>query len=171
MHNLGRTLNSRQGDTATNTMRAVNSGEFQYDRSDESPGFMLWRVSSLWQRRIKAALEPFDLTHTQFVLLAGLSWLGRQVSNITQVQLAEHLGMDVMMTSQVLRTLETKGLIERPPHPTDSRAKALTLTKAGRGLTARAVPVVEAADLEFFARLGKRQGELVKQLRTLQEEA
>ena len=143
--------------------------EFQYDTAEESPGFMLWRVSSLWQRRIKAALEPFDLTHTQFVLLAGLGWL-RQAPQTTQAQLAEHLGMDEMMTSTVLRTLESKGLIERQPHPTDSRAKALKLTPAGLELTARTVPIVEAADLAFFTKLGKRQASLVKHLRLLQEE-
>ena len=143
--------------------------EFQFESTDESPGFMLWRVSSLWQRQIKTALEPFDLTHTQFVLLAGLSWLEGH-GNITQVQLAEHLGMDVMMTSQVLRTLESKGLVERPAHPTDSRAKALKLTPAGLELSAKTVPVVEAADQEFFSRLGKKQSDLLKHLRKLQEE-
>jgi MarR family transcriptional regulator, organic hydroperoxide resistance regulator len=148
----------------------MNATEFQFEQAEESPGFMLWRVSSLWQRQIKAALEPFDLTHTQFVLLAGLSWLEQQTSNITQVQLAEHLGMDVMMTSQVLRTLESKGWVERPSHPTDSRAKALKLTQAGLELSAKTVPVVEAADQNFFSRLGKKQPDLLKHLRKLQEE-
>jgi MarR family transcriptional regulator, organic hydroperoxide resistance regulator len=148
----------------------MKQNEFQFETADESPGFMLWRVSSLWQRQIKAALEPFDLTHTQFVLLAGLSWLEQQTSNITQVQLAEHLGMDVMMTSQVLRTLESKGLVERPAHPTDSRAKALKLTQAGIELSAKTVPIVEAADQDFFLRLGKKQPDLLKHLRKLQEE-
>jgi MarR family transcriptional regulator, organic hydroperoxide resistance regulator len=144
--------------------------QFQFESAGESPGFMLWRVSSLWQRQIKAALEPFDLTHTQFVLLAGLSWLENQTSNITQVQLAEHLGMDVMMTSQVLRTLESKELLERQAHPTDSRAKALRLTKAGLELSAKTVPVVEAADQDFFSKLGKKQADLLKHLHKLQEE-
>jgi MarR family transcriptional regulator, organic hydroperoxide resistance regulator len=150
-------------------MRAMKQNEFQFETADESPGFMLWRVSSLWQRQIKAALEPFDLTHTQFVLLAGLSWLEGH-GHITQVQLADHLGMDVMMTSQVLRTLESKGLVERPAHPTDSRAKALKLTQAGLELSAKTVPVVEAADQVFFSRLGKKQSDLLKHLRKLQEE-
>jgi MarR family transcriptional regulator, organic hydroperoxide resistance regulator len=151
-------------------MSSMKASEFQFESADESPGFMLWRVSSLWQRQIKTALEPFDLTHTQFVLLAGLSWLEKQTSNITQVQLAEHLGMDVMMTSQVLRTLESKELLERQAHPTDSRAKALRLTKAGLELSAKTVPVVEAADQDFFSRLGKKQADLLKHLRKLQEE-
>jgi MarR family transcriptional regulator, organic hydroperoxide resistance regulator len=147
----------------------MKPNEFQFENADESPGFMLWRVSSLWQRQIKTALEPFDLTHTQFVLLAGLSWLEGQ-GHITQVQLADHLGMDVMMTSQVLRTLESKGLVERPAHPTDSRAKALKLTHTGLELSAKTVPVVEAADQDFFSRLGKKQSELLKHLRKLQED-
>jgi MarR family transcriptional regulator, organic hydroperoxide resistance regulator len=148
----------------------MKPNEFQFESADESPGFMLWRVSNLWQRQIKAALEPFDLTHTQFVLLAGLSWLEGQ-GHITQVQLADHLGMDVMMTSQVLRTLESKELLERQAHPTDSRAKSLRLTKAGIELSAKTVPVVENADRDFFSRLGKKQSDLLKHLRKLQEES
>jgi MarR family transcriptional regulator, organic hydroperoxide resistance regulator len=80
------------------------------------------------------------------------------------------LGMDVMMTSQVLRTLESKELLERQAHPTDSRAKSLRLTKAGIELSAKTVPVVEAADQDFFSRLGKKQSDLLKHLRKLQEE-
>ena len=142
---------------------------FQFHTAEDSPGLLLWRVSNLWQRRIRAALEPFGLTHPQFVLLAGLAWLERAAEPVTQVQLADHLGMDVMTTSQVLRTLEGKRLLERRPHPTDSRARALRLTGGGLDLTARAVPVVEATDAAFFAQLGRRQADLVRHLRTLQE--
>jgi DNA-binding MarR family transcriptional regulator len=59
-----------------------------------------------------------------------------------------------MMTSQVVRALERKGLLERAPHPTDARARALRPTAAGEALAARAVAVVEEADEAFFTGLG-----------------
>ena len=42
----------------------------------ESPGFLLWKVSNAWQRKQRAALQPFGLTHSQFVLLATATWFG-----------------------------------------------------------------------------------------------
>lgn len=58
------------------------------------------------------------------------------------------------MTSNVLRTLEEKGLILRKPHPTDTRAKALSITAQGRKLAVQAIGVVEKIDHEFFKGLG-----------------
>jgi MarR family transcriptional regulator, organic hydroperoxide resistance regulator len=127
---------------------------FQVDQAEDSPGFSLWQVSSLWQRKINAGLRPFDLTHAQFVLLASLLWLGDGEKPLTQVELAVHAKMDTMMASNVLRTLEGKGLVTRNPHPTDTRAKALALTAAGRTLAQQVVPVVENIDQAFFSPLG-----------------
>jgi DNA-binding MarR family transcriptional regulator len=55
-----------------------------------------------------------------------------------------------MMTSQVLRTLETRGLVSRTAHPTDSRARQLAVTAAGSALAGRAIAAVEDADRSFF---------------------
>ena len=124
----------------------------------ESPGFLLWRVTLRWQRAIMAALRPLGLTHVQFVLLASLWWLtkvaGEQPS---QRRLAEHAATDPMMTSQVLRTLEARGLITRAADPADSRALRVALTDTGARLAVEAIQVVEAADAEFFAPAGDTQ--------------
>jgi DNA-binding MarR family transcriptional regulator len=55
------------------------------------------------------------------------------------------------MTSQVLRTLEQKGLVERAADPADSRARRLHVTAAGAELAPRAVEAVERIDAEFFS--------------------
>ena len=86
----------------------------------------------------------------QFVLLASLWWLEEHDEPPTQARLAEHAGTDAMMTSQVLRRLEARGLLDRRPDPGDARARRLALTAAGSGLTARALADVEAADEAYF---------------------
>jgi DNA-binding MarR family transcriptional regulator len=116
-----------------------------------SPGFLLWHATLRWQRGIAAALAPLELTHVQFVLLASAWWLNRQGERPTQVALAAHAGTDVKMTSQVLRSLEAKGLLEREVDPSDSRARRLRVTPAGARLAPRAVAVVEQVDDGFFA--------------------
>ena len=117
----------------------------------DSPGFLLWHATLRWQRATVAALRPFGLTHVQFVLLATTWWLGEQGDAPSQRQLAEHCGTDPMMTSQVLRALEARGLVTREPDPADLRVRRAAVTPAGRDLAPRAIGVVEAADREYFA--------------------
>ena len=123
---------------------------FIHKEANDSTGFLLWQVTTLWQRQIAAVLRPFALTQVQFVLLAGLLWLRSKDGPITQVRLAKHTKLDTMMTSQVLRSLEARGLVAREPHPKDTRAKTLHLTPEGRALTAKALPAVDKVDTTFF---------------------
>jgi DNA-binding MarR family transcriptional regulator len=121
---------------------------------EDSPGFMLWRATLRWQRTIAAALRPVALTHVQFVLLASVWWLSDQASSThhlpSQRAVAAHAGVDVMMTSQVLRALERRGLLARTPDPTDARVKRLAVTQDGRRLAEQAISLVEEADALFF---------------------
>ncbi|WP_328859006.1 MarR family winged helix-turn-helix transcriptional regulator [Williamsia herbipolensis] len=123
----------------------------------ESPGLLLWRVTLAWQRAITAALRPLGLTHVQFVLLASTWWLAEnEPVPPTQRRIADHAGTDAMMTSQVLRALESRSLVERRPDPIDARARSVRPTAAGERLAREAVAVVEAIDHDFFAPVGSR---------------
>jgi DNA-binding MarR family transcriptional regulator len=127
----------------------------QFAAPEHSPGFLLWRVTLAWQRRMRAALAPHDLTHVQFVLLASLWWLQEhEPQPPTQARLAEQAGTDLMMTSQVVRRLAARGLLARDRDPADSRARLLRLTPAGGQLLAGALADVERADQAYFAVLG-----------------
>ncbi|MCX5192711.1 MarR family transcriptional regulator [Streptomyces sp. NBC_00249] len=116
----------------------------------DSPGFLLWHATLRWQREIASALAPLGLTHVQFVLLACAWWLNSQGEHPNQLALARQAGTDVKMTSQVLRALEQKGLVEREVDPNDTRAKRLRVTAAGAELAPRAIAAVEEADARFF---------------------
>ncbi|MFJ9366061.1 MarR family winged helix-turn-helix transcriptional regulator [Nocardia sp. NPDC101769] len=143
----------------------------EFEHTDESPGLLLWQVTNRWQAAQRAALAPFDLTHVQFVLLASLTWLTSRSGGepVTQRDLADHAATDPMMTSQVLRTLEQKGLLERRDHPTDRRAKSLVSTESGAALVNRAIGAVETCDREFFAPLGDRTPRFTAALRRLRD--
>ena len=137
----------------------------EYESADESPGFLLWQVANIWQRRQRAALKPLDLTHVQFVLLMVLSWETRHDDGgLSQIELANKANTDPMMTSQVLRALAARDLVERLASPHDTRANLIRVTPAGRALAALALPVVEAIDREFF---GPSAGDAVTVLRAV----
>ncbi|WP_024799727.1 MarR family winged helix-turn-helix transcriptional regulator [Nocardia sp. BMG51109] len=142
----------------------------EFGHADESPGLLLWQVTNRWQAAQRAALAPFDLTHVQFVLLASLTWLADAAgAPVMQRDIAAHAATDPMMTSQVLRTLERKGLVERHDHPHDRRAKSLLPTETGVALADRAIVAVEACDREFFGPLGERAARFAEALRGLRD--
>jgi DNA-binding MarR family transcriptional regulator len=131
---------------------------------------LLWRVTLSWQRRIRSVLEPYELTHVQFVLLTSLWWLADHEDRPpTQARLAQHARTDPMMTSQVTRKLEARGLLERALDPADSRARRLHLTAAERAVVAQALKDVEAADEDYFAALGRQRDAFVRALGTLEK--
>ena len=140
---------------------------FLKPEANQSPGFLFWQVSVIWQRQVAAALRPLEITQTQFVLLASLLWLSKKESHVSQAVLARHSKMDVMTTSQVLRTLEEKDYIKREPHPEDTRAKVLKLTKKGEARARQAVPLVEGVDEEFFNSLGSGRSKIIQLLQEL----
>jgi len=137
---------------------------FSKGKAKESSGFLLWRVTNLWQRKIKKALEKFGLTHSQFLLLASIHWLTLHKEEVTQVVLSNHTKIDPMTTSTVLRTLQQKGFLQRKEHSTDTRAKTVGLTKEGVKIIKKAVVAVEKFDKEFFSSLGKKTTKLNSKL-------
>ena len=124
-------------------------------KAEDSPGFLLWQVTTLWHRAIKKALDEIDITHPQFVLLASLLWLSKTKGSVTQIDLSHHSKIDPMTTSTIIKTLLRKGLVERQEHHTDTRAKSVTLTESGIEVARQAVEIINKVDADFFKGLGK----------------
>ncbi len=138
----------------------------RFSAPKESAGYLLWQVTHLWQRQVELSLSELDITHLQFVMLAGIGWLTRDGDLIAQVQLAEFCKINVMQISQVAQKLEVKQLIKRSIHPSDTRAKVLTLTPMGETVLSQAIPLIEHLDAVFFETCN--QAALVAELRQLQ---
>jgi MarR family transcriptional regulator, organic hydroperoxide resistance regulator len=127
----------------------------RHELAEESPGFLLWRITLAWQKMLNQVLRPLDLTHPQFVVLASVVYMLQKSEYPTQVRLASHAAMDVMTVSKIVRTLEQKDLITRTEDPSDTRAKLLNITQKGKQLAVSAIERVENADGLFFETLGK----------------
>lgn len=122
----------------------------EFEGPGHSPGFLLWQVSTSWRRKIETKLSEYNLTHSQFVILAVLGWLTRNGDNINQAALAKYSKLDINMTSQVMRRLEKSNLISREYIEGDERSKYAKPTKEGKKLIKKVIPVVEEVDREFF---------------------
>lgn len=143
--------------------------DFIFDKAEESTGFLLWQLTNLWQREIKKALEKYDLTHSQFVLLASIHWLTLNKQNVTQILLSHHTKIDPTTTSTVLRILQKKALIKRQEHKTDTRAKTVGLTEVGVKKIRQAIKTVELFDKQFFSSLENQTETFNKKLTKLLE--
>jgi DNA-binding MarR family transcriptional regulator len=134
----------------------------RFEEPRMSPGFLLWKVATRWQRQVRSALDEIDLTHAQFVILASATWLGRELAGadgsnsttnmiiVTQAEIADHACTDAVMTSEVLRTLERKGFLNRLPNPKDARARQIVVTDLGKANIRKAIEIVEKVDEVYF---------------------
>lgn len=123
---------------------------FGFDRPEDSPGFLLWQTTITWQRLIKKALEPHDVSHAQFVIMALLLWLNEHKHETTQVLIATYSKLDKMTVSSSLKKLARDGFVTRIEHNTDTRAKCVSLTDDGKALMCKLIPIVEKIDHDFF---------------------
>jgi DNA-binding MarR family transcriptional regulator len=77
--------------------------------------------------RQRAVSEALGVSFVRLKALRRVAW-----KPMTGRQLAEAIGTDPPHVSVIVDELERKGLVERTPHPTDRRAKLVTVTPAGR---------------------------------------
>jgi DNA-binding MarR family transcriptional regulator len=97
------------------------------------------RTARALARRFDDAFRPLDLTSGQFSLLVSLN---RPIPpNIGSV--ASLLAMDRTTLTAALKPLERRGLIDVRIDAKDRRTRLLKLTRRGRALLSRAVPIWE----------------------------
>lgn len=126
---------------------------FGFDRPEDSPGFLLWQTTMVWQRQIKKALEVYDISHAQFVIMATLLWFEAHGYDTTQILIVNWSKLDKMTVSKSLKKLVVMGLVNRIEHETDTRAKSVSLTDNGKKLVHKLVPIIEGIDGRFFSKV------------------
>ena len=131
----------------------ADASPFRHEEADDSPGFLLWKITALWQRTLAGVLGHFGITQTQYAILASLRWREERKLPATQTDLAEHAKLDKMTLSKAIRRLEDEGVVKRAPSSSDGRATDVRLTAKGRNMTQAAIIAIEDADDAFFASL------------------
>jgi DNA-binding MarR family transcriptional regulator len=134
---------------------------------EQYPGFLLWQASNIWYRNMKNRLKKFGTTFTQFTILMSMIYLSKQNENINQKQIARHSKLDIMMTSDVLKTLESKKLVTRCPNPNDRRHNSMKITQEGINLVLNTFGHVNQADINFFKVLEDNVQSLTESLEKL----
>ena len=132
---------------------------FSVKNEKESSGFLLWQVTTLWQKMIKESLKKHHITHPQFVVLASLLWFSSKKESCNQIKLSQHTKIDKATIGEIIGKLENKKLLIRKPSDKDKRSYEITLTKKGFSLVPKAVCEIESVDFLFFNKLTEQEQE------------
>lgn len=125
-----------------------------FERPENAIGFWMWRAAHQYQRVFDRAMEPLQLTHLQFVILAVCGWITEVKTDpapgATQREIAEVASVHFAQVSAVLKTLEQKKLIVQRRDKDDTRRRSVTLTFAGVKKVAEAVPIARSLQQRLF---------------------
>ena len=125
-------------------------------------GFLLHDVARLLRRRFEQSARGSGLTRSQWQVLAYLALN----EGINQSGLADLLEIEPITLGRIVDKLETLGLIERHPDPSDRRVWLLHLTPAARPKLSQLRKLGEVTRREALA--GVSEADTERLLKTLQ---
>ena len=109
------------------------------------------RAARSLARRFDQALRPVGLTNGQFSLIMALN----QAGPAGMGAIAALLALDRTTLTAALKPLVARGLVRVRVDPGDRRGRLLSLTGAGEGLLALALPIWERAHAATEAVIGE----------------
>ena len=101
---------------------------------DEELPILLMRVGKLMLERMRVE-HADDKAPGAGVLTVTHGFVTRYLehhTDVTTVELAQHLRITKQSASEIVSALESAGYVRRRPHPVDGRARIVELTPAGR---------------------------------------
>jgi len=125
-------------------------------------GFLLHDVARLLRRRFEQHARGSGLTRSQWQVLAYLA----KNEGINQCGLAELLEIEPITLGRIADKLQTLGLIERHPDPTDRRVWLLHLTPAAHPKLEQLRKLGDVTRAEALA--GVSEADTERLLKTLQ---
>lgn len=118
-------------------------------RLENQIGFLLRRAYQRAGANLTARIGAHELTPPQFATLARLHECGK----VSQNRLGRLVAMEPANIRDVVKRLMRRGLVKREHDPADRRRHLVSLTPAGRRLTAELLPVEMACTARTLAPL------------------
>ncbi len=108
-----------------------------YMKLEMHPGFPLYAVSRELIKRYRPYLDPLDLTYTQYIAML-VFW---EVKIISVKDLGKRLFLDSGTLTPVLKSLESKGYVNRYRSTEDERVLLVEITEKGEQLKTQAMNI------------------------------
>jgi MarR family transcriptional regulator for hemolysin len=113
----------------------------------------LMATAGLIRAAFDTRLAGLDLNLTQASLISYVSEFGRT----SQTRLADQLGIGRAAIGSVVDQLQTRGLVERQPNPSDRRVWLVAVTQPGRELAAEVAKVDEVLRADLRRGIGREE--------------
>ena len=122
------------------------------------------RAQQVLLQRVEEHLAPFGLSFARFELLRLLAFTRH--GELPLGKLGARLQVHPTSITSAVNRLETQGLVERHPHPTDGRTTLAVITNAGRDIVERATKVLND---EVFSAIGLTERESTQLYKLLEK--
>ncbi len=113
----------------------------------------LMATAGLVRAAFDTRLASLDLNLTQASLISYVAEFGRT----SQTRLADQLGIGRAAIGSVVDQLQTRGLVERQPNPSDRRVWLVAVTSAGRELATKVAEVDEVLRADLRRGIGRAE--------------
>jgi DNA-binding MarR family transcriptional regulator len=111
------------------------AGEHEAQRAWRLLVELVMETRGEWRRKVSEATGlPFSRARALWRLERG---------PLTLSELAQDMGTDAPAATVLINALEERGLVKREAHPTDGRAKQVSLTAAGRRMLAAVAAITD----------------------------
>jgi DNA-binding MarR family transcriptional regulator len=140
--------------------RSDNIGHMTLLAIDQRIGNHLKRAEQELMAAKTAALRPFDLNVPQYTLLLVVA----QEPGLSGAELARRCLVTPQTMSSVLRTLESRELVKREPHPVHSHVHEVRLTRKARELLNDADRAACEVELRLGAAFSEAESRLLLDL-------
>ena len=127
------------------------------------------RAHQILLARVETALRPYDLSFSRFELLRLLAFSRTGALPITKA--SDRLQVHVTSVTHAIRRLESDGLVERQPHPTDGRTTLVQITGLGRATVEDATAMLNSAVFADIGISGEESRTLAESIQTLRRSA
>ncbi|MFF9853118.1 MarR family winged helix-turn-helix transcriptional regulator [Streptomyces litmocidini] len=115
--------------------------------------YLLKRTELAVRARLEELLKPAGITALQYTALTVLE----RHDGISAAQLARDSFVTAQSMADMVRALETRGLIRREPNPANRRERLILLATPGRRLLAEYAEPARALEQRMVADLGTEE--------------
>ena len=103
--------------------------------------------------KIESYLSKIEMTNSQFLILLCLYMNDKKIDNITSI--SKKLGISNVTVSNVVKTLQIKGLVEKQRLKEDKRFSRVVLNEKGRDFVKNFIPEYYSKYKELFKTFDK----------------
>jgi DNA-binding MarR family transcriptional regulator len=143
-------------------MNKEDSHEIDFSDLWNRPGFLIRRLHQIHVAMFLEECREFNVTPVQFGVLTVL----KDTETSDLVSIARRIGVDRITVADVVRRLERRDLVDRPPNTADKRTKIARITEQGRTFVEAVQPAMIRAQKRFVNPLSKEENEVLNKLLT-----